>query len=270
MKNIHVLPTEKPSRLGQSVFDNSFHYNPNFYELEEKRVIPQNIYITSDEKIKEGDWFFNGENVLQASRITDIIIDTKGLWSKIKTSSRVVLTTDQDLIKDGVQPIPDEFLEWFVKNTSCESVETYSLGVKNQLTGESGHYKYEIIIPQEKIKTNLEKLPFPQLIEEIAEYYNVVPLVEEPKQETLEEAAERIYREYPNNPLDKPDWRYNRDVNCFKKRKAFIAGAEWAAEKMYSEEDMKQFAEWLIKVNFNYTSNISDVFLIWNKQHKKK
>lgn len=51
MENIHLLPTDKPSRLGQSVFDNSFHYNPNFYELEEKRVIPQNIYITSDEEI---------------------------------------------------------------------------------------------------------------------------------------------------------------------------------------------------------------------------
>jgi hypothetical protein len=47
-------------------------------------------------------------------------------------------------------------------------------------------------------------------------------------------------------------------------------GAKWQQERMYSEEDMKQFAEWLIKVNFNYTSNISDVFLIWNKQFKKK
>ena len=50
----------------------------------------------------------------------------------------------------------------------------------------------------------------------------------------------------------------------------FIDGFEAAEEIMYSEEDMKQFAEWLIKVNFNYTSNISDVFLIWNKQFKKK
>jgi len=47
-------------------------------------------------------------------------------------------------------------------------------------------------------------------------------------------------------------------------------GAKWQQERMYSEEDMKQFAEWLIKVNFNYTSNISDVFLIWEKQFKKK
>ena len=41
-------------------------------------------------------------------------------------------------------------------------------------------------------------------------------------------------------------------------------------ERMYSEEDMKQFAEWLIKINFNYTSNISDIFLVWKKQFKKK
>jgi hypothetical protein len=46
----------------------------------------------------------------------------------------------------------------------------------------------------------------------------------------------------------------------------FIDGFEAAEEIMYSEEDMKQFAEWLIKVNFNYTSNISDLFLIWKKQ----
>jgi hypothetical protein len=36
---------------------------------------------------------------------------------------KIILTTDQDLIKDGVQAIDDEFLEWFVNNTSCEEVE---------------------------------------------------------------------------------------------------------------------------------------------------
>jgi hypothetical protein len=51
---------------------------------------------------------------------------------------------------------------------------------------------------------------------------------------------------------------------------AFVEGAKWQAERMYSEEDMKQFAEWLIKINFNYTSNISDIFLVWKKQFKKK
>jgi hypothetical protein len=61
----------------------------------------------------------------------------------------------------------------------------------------------------------------------------------------LKEAAENFYREFPSNPLDKPEWNYNRDVDCFKKRKAFINGAKWQSERMYSEEDMIEFGEWV-------------------------
>ena len=46
--------------------------------------------IVSDKEIKVRDWFFNGEHILQASRITDIIIDTEGQWSEIKTSKKVI------------------------------------------------------------------------------------------------------------------------------------------------------------------------------------
>jgi hypothetical protein len=74
--------------------------------------------------------------------------------------------------------------------------------------------------------------------------------------ETLEEAAGN----YGNSIVNK-DGTAKFD---------FIEGAKWQQERMYSEEDMKQFAEWLIKVNFNYTSNTTDVFLIWKKQFKKK
>jgi hypothetical protein len=49
----------------------------------------------------------------------------------------------------------------------------------------------------------------------------------------IEQEAEQTYREYPNNPLDKPDWHYNKDVNCFKKRKAFIKGALSNSAKEY-------------------------------------
>jgi len=56
------------------------------------------------------------------------------------------------------------------------------------------------------------------------------------KQETIEEIAERVYREYPTNPKDKPDWIYNKDVDCFKKRKAFIKGYKLAAQEKYSSE----------------------------------
>lgn len=45
----------------------------------------------------------------------------------------------------------------------------------------------------------------------------------------IQEQAEKMYPEYPTEP--KGETRYNKDINCFKKRKAFIAGAKWMQEQ---------------------------------------
>ena len=47
-----------------------------------------------------------------------------GTKAKREECKKIILTTDKELIKDGVQAIDDDFLEWFVKNPSCEEVET--------------------------------------------------------------------------------------------------------------------------------------------------
>ena len=94
-------------------------------------------------------------------------------------------------------------------------------------------------------------------------------------EETLEEAAQRIYREYPNNPLNKSEWHYNRDINCFKKRKAFILGAKYQADKMYSEEEV---FELLLKHQSDYRSSVRNTSPLdwsfdireWLQQFKKK
>jgi hypothetical protein len=64
------------------------------------------------------------------------------------------------------------------------------------------------------------------------------------KQETLEEAAEKLY------PVEIGNESHNRgcDENKFA-RKAFIKGAKWQAKRMYSKEDLKQFA-WQCVANF--------------------
>ena len=46
MKNIHILPTEKPSRLA-ILHNGNLHIGTNFKK--DLNVNPQNIYITSDE-----------------------------------------------------------------------------------------------------------------------------------------------------------------------------------------------------------------------------
>lgn len=60
--------------------------------------------------------------------------------------------------------------------------------------------------------------------------------------EEIEQLAEKKYREYPNNPIDKEDWYYNKDNNCHRKRKAFVKGytqcQEDNADKKYTEDDI--------------------------------
>ena len=136
MKNIHILPTDKPSRL---YIDNKGKYNLEIGQVDFKTF--QNINITNDEEIKEGDWFSHKQiNYLKISNSTARPMDAK----------KIILTTDQDLIKYGVQAIDDEFLEFIVKNSSCEEVEVI-YEPKNFLDTKQG-WEYKIIIPKEEPK----------------------------------------------------------------------------------------------------------------------
>jgi hypothetical protein len=268
MKNIHVLPTDKPSRLYKNLLtDKLFILENSFMDVSECNREYQNINITSDnEDINENDYVITKDGRLfQVSYL---------LSKKIENASKVVLTTEKDLIKDGVQSIPDEFLEWFVKNPSCEEVKTklvefeVDMGLGDECI-EHGNY-YKIIIPKEEPKKykctechwlgvfnemkNEQDIDYDQYC--CPKCNNVIYdcrfdkwyLEEEPKQETtvtddlkdilahltkmndrhkvqetLEEAAERLY---PG---------VDRQVD----RMLFINGAKWQAERMYSEEDMK-------------------------------
>jgi hypothetical protein len=160
MKNIHVLPTNKPSRIIKSQ-DNDFillNTNvPNWFEIN-LNTTKQNIYITSDEEIKEGvnqwylDKFLNKPRNSSGSQYGE-------------NQNVIILTTDQDLIKDGVQAIDDEFLEWFVKNPSCEYVgfTPYLKDIMDPVTNEKHpsvsfrhfdetkmifRYHYDLIVPR--------------------------------------------------------------------------------------------------------------------------
>ena len=222
MKKIHLIKTENTSRLLlsnrnhlQFLKDNS-STNPN----NNFGGVYVHIYITCDEKIKAGDYFWK----------PDCNMIFKAEYTPHKGCQKVILTTDQDLIADGIQAIDDEFLNWFVKNPSCEEVETKH--IIKEYVDEQDAYGYDvdyykIIIPQDEPKTNLEKLPFPELVEELANYYKEVPLVEESKQETLEEVAikncESITHPY-----------------CDGEKDMFIKGYKLAQERSYSEEDLRE------------------------------
>lgn len=118
MKNIHTLSTNK-------------------------LVEGKNIYITSDEEIKEGDW------CLWISQNKVIKCEDTSLRDRQDMVKKIILTTDQDLIQDGVQAIDDEFLEWFVKNPSCDKVEVV---LDEDINFDNNEWidSYHIIIPKEE------------------------------------------------------------------------------------------------------------------------
>ncbi len=141
MNNVHLLPTDKPSRLVK-FFTNKFHLRKEILPIQDEEQY-QNIYITNDDKIKEGDWHFKNDKMVTKSHIID------------DTCKKIILTNNPDLIADGVQSIDNEFLEWFVKNPSCEEVKVETFEVEDYV-GFAGHTsyptfhnKYKIIIPKE-------------------------------------------------------------------------------------------------------------------------
>lgn len=146
---------------------------------------------------------------------------------------KIILTTDDQLIKDGVQEINDEFLGCFVKNPNCEEVE-----VEKYFHEVGDTYDYEIIIPKE-----------------------------EPKKETLEEAGKNYIEnvmKFSFNSLETKT-QANRMLKCVE------FGAKWKQkqdENLYSEEEVHDIIE---SYQNNVENNPKHItYDKWFNQFKKK
>jgi hypothetical protein len=260
MKNIHILPTENPSSLfeidGHLIINKEQLIQPKYY---------RNIYITSDEEITGFEyniWVIKGERILLWQNTMALVSNNK--------PKKIILTTDLDLIKNGVQAIDDEFLEWFVKNPSCEEVEVtteYKDGYGNWFIYDkefwnkiNNEYKpkfglrYKIIIPKEEPKPMHE-----QIIEHCGgeeKFKEIAGL--KPKQETLEEFA-----------LKNSKYLNHQNINN-EKYEAFILGAKWQQERMYSEEEVLNFTQIVLSQYKFGNTNIEQLDLLKETLHQFK
>jgi hypothetical protein len=143
IKNIYLLKTSNPSRLLKDLVDKTYQFKKEV-TFGNRIELPLNIYITSDiEEIKVDEYYLD--------TTVNVIFKNDKLFLNGIGYKRIVPTTDDQLIKDGVQAIDDEFLEWFVKNPRCEKV-----GVINTFDYNKKHFVehsgYKIIIPKEEPK----------------------------------------------------------------------------------------------------------------------
>ena len=242
MKNIHVIPTDKSGRVGRFV-------DTQELILRSGKDIPRgenvNIYITSDEKPKKGEWvLFTVNDITEIVKVTTIInnaFETKqGFGYGLEYCKKIILTTDQDLIKDGIQAIDDEFLEWFVKNPSCNYV---GITPNWEFLGDEYRHGGESTLV----------------------YYPIIPK-EEPKEKSLEEAIGKLY------PLT---GEVGIDHRNYLRKEGFIEGVKYQAEQdknKYSEEEVDVLIHELINKFTNWSGSYvyNDKLIEIYKQLKKK
>jgi hypothetical protein len=198
--------------------------------------IGKELFITSDEDINqqtEPCWCIN---TIKNTWDADLIYYQGSMPQYHYVGfKKIILTDNTDLIADGVQPIDDEFLEWLVNNPACEFVKVDLIPVNT--------FGSEVTVNGYGFDKFIYKITIPQ---------------EEPKPETLEQVAEKWYSPFGFYPDPK---------------QGFIAGAEWQAERMYSESEviilLNKFGS---KVYGDYTRNktMEDFCDKWFKQNKKK
>ncbi len=302
MKNIYILPTNKSSRL-------SINCQTNLLQLGlENRMFHDNlnIYITSDEEIKKNDYAL----ALDTNIVFKVSVDLKGIKSFPYLYKKIILTTNQDLIKDGVQAILDNFLEWFVKNPNCENIEIQK-GWR-RFDENLGYLKrYKIIIPKEEPTTFKNMLPLTKVDWEKFKKNPVPNKKEDPKQHVelinnnIKEFDKKIQKfKHKEKVLIKEDYdkvhlrhcyqgkyedncKYGED-DCPAKPKqetleeanwkvlgtkidTFYNGAKWQQERSYSEEEVKSIINTImIQANETEFGNLMKFIDIQFEQFKKK
>jgi hypothetical protein len=274
MKNIFLLPTDQPSSL---VFEQRAFERPLLLKSEPLSITkdsigqlihePQHIYITSSENIKEGDWVLYNNKIV---RQVDKTFNKPGFDWNVLNCKKILLTTDPTLIADGVQEISEEFLEWFIKNPTCEFVEVktdYLLWKKSDKEKLSDCYKITIpqegyICPHTKIQCDDECCVSAEDCHITSSLASGTVDCEEPKQDSTKECKELEELE----ELAKNYANYSEQISKAV-QEAVKFGAKWQAERMYSEEEVFSILD---KVFHMYASNHRKDAKEWFEQFKKK
>jgi hypothetical protein len=233
-KNIFLLPT-KESHLFYHDCIKNYSYKIDKYNKckETKCKHPQNIYITNDEKVEIGEyglgyahgikngvgsgWFLFKHDGSNQAKLNALCTDTK----------KIIITNDSELITDGVQEISEDFLQWFVKNPSCERVE-----VEKDIDFINEKHIYKIIIPKEAKQE----------------------AIEEPDKWSLDNA-----KEFALNYFKKSDEVPSKGMFTYELLLRILeAGIECGykfgtkASAKYSEEDMFEFSQWVSNEDWVY------------------
>ena len=136
MQNLFLLATDKPSRLFIDVDNNKLTITNN--PIGGEYMMNQNIYIISNEEIKEGDWYLvelfkitaesDNFRIEKCTKLDDVWCNNFDVLSTRHKDNckKIILTTDQDLIADGIEQISEDVLLKIVEHiNSGKNIESF-------------------------------------------------------------------------------------------------------------------------------------------------
>jgi hypothetical protein len=245
MKKIYILATSNTSKLGSH--NGVLEYAPLFgFDLFDKnknfRHNPVHIYITNNFEIEDGDlciYDHNNTLILKKENVDKYgIIRLNNIGYPLNYCKKIILTTDEILIKQGVQKIEEDFLQWLIKNPNYEFIE-----VKEELeicfncewnydscpnVEECLKNKYKMIIPKEKLKQELLQLGTQEFSDLESLYFD-----DKSKEDTLEKVAQWII----NNRYTRSEFEKVSDSEMY--YTIIDKVSKLQQKRIYNEEDLK-------------------------------
>lgn len=220
-RNIHILDTNKPSRLYKIIGSYKLGLVQSDFLLEQTAGGTQNchVYITIDGRFTEGSYVTDGVEVIKA---TPKIYDAQGLVNR-RNWRKIIITSDADLIGDGVQEASEDLLEWIVSRPNEVSLPVRK---KWKAWNNKNPDEYKTEIPKKCCESGF------------VDYYckNVSKCSnsgDKKPGETLEEAIDSYYKREYSTTI--PNIGTCRDFARF--------GARWHADQLKSDEVIQKLEE---------------------------
>ena len=123
---VHRLPTEDVSQIhhnkvrypNEIKYELSFHKEPSKCKNDGLCSGNQHLYITTDDKIKEGDWY-----IIQGASPEGVHNTLPNGGVKKEFAKKIIATTDPRLIENGVSEIPTSFIKEYCKVGGIDEVD---------------------------------------------------------------------------------------------------------------------------------------------------
>ncbi len=151
---IIMLPTEKATNHTLWLTNNNQLIHTHVSGEYLTKYTPQNLYIISDDEIKEGDWYIDDTDAIRQS-----ITSNKEYWGVRKDYKKIIATTDSEL-KKTIEYRPEAFQHKELPQPSpqfiAKFIESYNKGdIITDILVEYEYFNYNLDELRERHLNNL-------------------------------------------------------------------------------------------------------------------